>query len=505
MSNLATIVNNILADSGIDDINVVVTNGSYSNPAWITALSWSKITSTPTTLSGYGITDAVPAIRTITINGDTQDLSANRTWTIAAGVTSVNAGTGISVNQTTGAVTVTNTGVLVNDITSSSGQGRFGGWYQGNGYTGAAVEVGYSGGFGYVITYNRATSTYFPLIFNGSNIYLNPVGGRVYIDTSPLVRQSAGVGWLSGNYASSETSTTTGAIYSIGGSYYPTGSTLNSMYGVGYTHTNQGQMISGASSWGFYVTGNGTVRVWLGGDNGNIIASGDIYANTSSLVATQSWVSSQGFVTGGPYLPLSGGTLTGTLFFSNNIGTAIQGTMGNNDFWRIYATGGDNAGYLEIATADDGAEPIYISQYSGVFSTLIRRITLLDGSGNTTFPGTINTTISDYAFVSQSDGTSGVWRGRILSKNATANVSSFLGTYASIAGVFAHNNALSAWADLYVNTVDGSGGGTVRMPSSVLINGNQALHAGNYNSYAPTLTGGGASGTWGINVTGSSG
>jgi hypothetical protein len=33
--------------------------------------------------------------------------------------------------------------------------------------------------------------------------------------------------------------------------------------------------------------------------------------------------------------------------------------------------------------------------------------------------------------------------------------------------------------------------------------GNQVLHAGNYNSYSPTLTGGGASGTWGINVTGS--
>lgn len=37
------------------------------------------------------------------------------------------------------------------------------------------------------------------------------------------------------------------------------------------------------------------------------------------------------------------------------------------------------------------------------------------------------------------------------------------------------------------------------------VNGNTVLHAGNYNSYSPTLTGGGASGTWGINVTGSSG
>lgn len=33
--------------------------------------------------------------------------------------------------------------------------------------------------------------------------------------------------------------------------------------------------------------------------------------------------------------------------------------------------------------------------------------------------------------------------------------------------------------------------------------GNQVLHAGNYNTYAPTLTGTGASGSWNINVTGS--
>lgn len=47
MSNLATIVNNILADSGIDDINVVVTTGSYTNPSWIVSLPWTKITGAP--------------------------------------------------------------------------------------------------------------------------------------------------------------------------------------------------------------------------------------------------------------------------------------------------------------------------------------------------------------------------------------------------------------------------------------------------------------------------
>jgi hypothetical protein len=39
--------------------NGVYTNGSYSNPSWITSLGWNKISSTPTTISGYGITDGV--------------------------------------------------------------------------------------------------------------------------------------------------------------------------------------------------------------------------------------------------------------------------------------------------------------------------------------------------------------------------------------------------------------------------------------------------------------
>jgi hypothetical protein len=41
--------------------------------------------------------------------------------------------------------------------------------------------------------------------------------------------------------------------------------------------------------------------------------------------------------------------------------------------------------------------------------------------------------------------------------------------------------------------------------STLSYNGNTVLNAGNYNSYAPTLTGGSASGTWSINITGSAG
>jgi hypothetical protein len=41
-----------------------------------------------------------------------------------------------------------------------------------------------------------------------------------------------------------------------------------------------------------------------------------------------------------------------------------------------------------------------------------------------------------------------------------------------------------------------------RVANTLFIGGNTALHAGNYNSYSPTLTGGNASGTWGISISG---
>lgn len=36
----------------------IQSSGTYSNPSWLTALGWSKVSSTPTTLAGYGITDS---------------------------------------------------------------------------------------------------------------------------------------------------------------------------------------------------------------------------------------------------------------------------------------------------------------------------------------------------------------------------------------------------------------------------------------------------------------
>ena len=110
-------------------------------------------------------------------------------------------------------------------------------------------------------------------------------------------------------------------------------------------------------------------------------------------------VSGTGRFTGNVTAPTFVGNLTG------NASTATQTTanvaagtthnllyslMADNDYFRVMVGGASNGGYAEIATADDGSEPIYIRQYIGYFDKLLRTATLLDENGNTNFPGALS-------------------------------------------------------------------------------------------------------------------
>lgn len=83
----------------------VRTDQFYADPTWITSLGWSKITGTPTTLAGYGITDAVEDGTTLTINGVAYDLSANRTWNVGT-VTSIGTSGPLTGGTITGSGTI---------------------------------------------------------------------------------------------------------------------------------------------------------------------------------------------------------------------------------------------------------------------------------------------------------------------------------------------------------------------------------------------------------------
>lgn len=68
----------------------------------------------------------------------------------------------------------------------------------------------------------------------------------------------------------------------------------------------------------------------------------------------------------------------------------VRCDMSNDQFRIIAGSSGNDKGWAEIATADDGNEPIYVRQYSGVFSSVVRTLTLLDANGYTHFPSYIN-------------------------------------------------------------------------------------------------------------------
>ena len=115
------------------------------------------------------------------------------------------------------------------------------------------------------------------------------------------------------------------------------------------------------------------------------------------LLHTENYAS----IADGRYLKKAGDTMTGDLNISGGhilyiLQTSPTSTQqihlqgGRNDYGRI-AFGGtaENAGWMEIASCDDGNEPIYARQYTGVFTTIKRTATLLDASGNTSFPGSV--------------------------------------------------------------------------------------------------------------------
>ena len=188
------------------------------------------------------------------------------------------------------------------------------------------------------------------------------------------LRNAAGVGYLDGGYASYETGGTTGPIYTIGGSYYPTSTSLNTMYGIGYANQFTGGL-SGAT-WGLYVAAGGTVRIYLDAENGIGYASNSFRApifydsnNTGYYVDPAS----------GSYLYSL--VLSGAAYFRPNNWIQLDGDYG------IYnaSGGGNGAHFLANQSSSYGAWRMIGSRNSwgGIYDTYSAVNGMMyDGSGN---------------------------------------------------------------------------------------------------------------------------
>ena len=77
-------------------------------------------------------------------------------------------------------------------------------------------------------------------------------------------------------------------------------------------------------------------------------------------------------------------------------------TLGNDFGWIKFNEYTTDSGYMEIATADGGNEPIYIRQYAG--ANIVRTLTLLDTDGNTRFPANIYAYVNNTALAPTYNG-----------------------------------------------------------------------------------------------------
>lgn len=119
-----------------------------------------------------------------------------------------------------------------------------------------------------------------------------------------------------------------------------------------------------------------------GGEIASFLSNGNVGIGSLSTSGKKLYVNGDVGVAGTIYLEtLSGGNERDLLYQQ----------IADNDLFRIRCGGPSNQGWVEIATADDGTEPIYVRQYRGKFASITRTLTLLDGSGNTICPGNLLT------------------------------------------------------------------------------------------------------------------
>jgi len=156
--------------------------------------------------------------------------------------------------------------------------------------------------------------------------------------------------------------------------------------------SNLATLTIGTGLSGTSYNGSGAVTIANTGVTSVVAGTGISINQGTGAVTVTNTITNNNQLTNGSGFQTTSGTVAKV---ENTVGGTsavdlVYGNMADNDQFRIRIGGtATNSGFVEIATADDGTEPIHVRQYTGVFGSLVRTATLLDGSGNTTFPGSV--------------------------------------------------------------------------------------------------------------------
>lgn len=288
-------------------------------------------------------------------------------------------------------------------------------------------------------------------------------------------------------------------------SYLPlTGGTLTGDLQLGGNFLRFDQ--SGTRSWNIRATG-GNLDVASGDGSGLLRYNGGVV------------ITSNNYTSYSPTLTGSGASGTWGISITGNAGTAggLSVHAGvNNEANKIVRTDGSGyiyTGWISTTSGDNGTtaiDRIYASHDTWLrYYTPANFRTVLDvptrggtGASGTwgvnitgSHPGTHTGELTAPNFIIGGQGRSSL---NAIGGNIGSTAPSWNNSQLEIKNTDNGTVAIALHRAGYTsNTID------VRDTSGIRIDGSIALHAANYTSYSPTLTGSGASGTWGISITGS--
>jgi len=264
--------------------------------------------------------------------------------------------------------------------------------------------------------------------FHGNNLYLQFTGSLVGRNASAIDVFTLGSsgnasfnGAVTATTFTSTVTTATGAPFTVSSTTKVTNLNADLLDGLDTSSSNVINTVVTRDATGAFSAGAITGTSLIGSLNNTLTIqsplTGNSYNNSAAVTIginatnanTANYVvqrDASGNFSAGTITANLTGNITNTVTGTNST-ELVRGNMADNDQFRILIGGtSSNAGFVEIATADDGTEPIHVRQYTGVFSSLQRTATLLDESGNTSFPGNVTAsgTITGTQFISNVTG-----------------------------------------------------------------------------------------------------